>query len=189
MTASLVSMANARVPMTVACRAAGLDIPDSCRDTGTKCYCPWGEFSHSDGGREKAARIWPDHLWCFSCREWYSPVKLCARVWEVSYEQAAVRLLDAVGYKPASYAHLWQRAAAPEEVSYAALSQALRNFCMSLGGSHRLTEPLAAEYLARCLGYLTQVNSEAEAAQWLSLAKTVMERVLTGAANAAQTAE
>jgi hypothetical protein len=164
--------------MPVACRAAGIYVPDIHRDTGSKMHCPWGQVSHSDGGRDPAFRVWPDHGWCFSCREHFSPVKLASRVWEVSYEQAAIKLLDHVGFKPADYAHHWQRVAAPPELDRSAVAQALRNYCAALAPQHRLTEPAPAEYLARCLGFLTQVNDEAGAVQWLALSKQVMSCVL-----------
>jgi hypothetical protein len=164
--------------MATALRAAGIDAPGAYRDSGTKMHCPWGEISHSDGGRDKAFRVWPDHAWCFSCREWFGPVKLASRIWDVSYEQAAVRLLDFVGHKPADYAHHWQAAARPLEVNRSAVAQALRNYCGSLVSQDGLLAPGAAEYMSQCLGFLTQVKNEAEAAEWLALAKRVMQAVL-----------
>ncbi len=177
MAASPVATANRVVPMAVACRAAGVRVPDVHRDTGSKMHCPWG-FEHSDGGRDPAFRVWRDHAWCFSHQEWFSPVRLAARIWEVSYEQAAIKLLDLVGYKPADYAHHWQKVARPPELDRSAAAQALRNYCSALAPQERLAGPVAAEYMSRCLGFLTQVKDEAEAAQWLDLAKTVMARAL-----------
>ena len=184
MAPSLVSIANRVVPMPVACRAAGLRVPDVHRDSGSKLYCPWGQVSHPDGGRDPAFRVWSDHAWCFACTEWFSPVKLASQVWEVSYDQAAARLLDVVGYKPGDYAHLWLEVAQPPALDHSAVAQALRNYCGSLAPQDKMLEPEVAEYMARCLGFLTQVNYVAGAAQWLSLAKAVMEKVLTGGVRA-----
>jgi hypothetical protein len=175
---SPVATANRVVTMPVALRAAGIEAAGGSRDSGTKMYCPWGATSHSDGGRDKAFRVWADHAWCFSCREWFSPVKLAARVWDVSYEQAAIRLLDFVGYKPADYAYYWQRAARPPEMDHGALAQALRNYCGAFASQDALLRPEVAEYMSRCLGFLTQVNDAAGAAQWLALAKSVMQAAL-----------
>jgi hypothetical protein len=186
MTQSLVTLANARVPMPVACRAAGVDIPDTYRDGGTKCYCPFGEFSHSDGGKDKAFRVWSDHAWCFSCRTWYSPVKIYSLMKEVSYEQAAIALLDLIGFKPVEYAEHWERASAEPLPDSGALAQALRNFCYTIVPGERLMESPAAEYLSRCLGYITCVKNEDDAEKWLALAKTVMGRVLTGGPHVGQ---
>ena len=177
---SLIRIANERVPMPVACRAAGLSVPDVYRDSGTKCYCPWGEMSHSDGGKEKAFRVWPDHAWCFACRKWLGPVSLYAQLCEVTYEQAAIRLLDLIGYRPVSVAHLWGEAVRETPPDTGALQAALRNYCVSVAPLEALTLPVPAAYLARCNGYLTQVKDEKTAEQWLELAKTVMRTVLTG---------
>ncbi len=184
MSASLTAIANRAVPMPVACRAAGIRTPDVYRDSGSKLYCPWGPVSHPDGGQEPAFRVWADHAWCFACSEYFTPVRLAAQVWEVSYEQAAIKLLDHVGYKPADYAHYWQEVSRPPDLDHGAVAQALRNYCASLAPQDTLLERGPAEYLARCLGFLTQVKDEAGAQEWLALAKTVMQAVLTGGPSA-----
>lgn len=183
----LASIANRVVPMPVACRLAGVYAPDVYRDSGSKVHCPFGDFSHSDGGREPAFRIWSDHAWCFSCREWFSPVKIASRIWDVSYDQAALRLLDHVGYKPVDYAHHWQEVSGPPALDRTAVAQALRNYCTGLAPQDRLLEPGVAEYLSRCLGFLTQVKDETDAAEWLALSKRVMQLALQrGDAHACQ---
>jgi len=121
---------------------------------------------------------------CFACKKRYGPVRLYALLQEVTYEQAAIKLLDAIGYRPVSVAHLWGAAIKETPPDTGALQVALRNYCASLAPGSALALPLPAAYLARCNGYLTQVKDEKSAEQWLKLAKTVMQRALTGATGA-----
>jgi hypothetical protein len=176
---SLFDLANRVVPMATACRLAGLDVPP-IRSNGTKIHCPFGELYHPDGGREPAMRVWSDHAWCFSCSEWFGPVKITSRLWDVTEEQAAVRLLDEVGYRPASYAQLWATAAAPTAPDVNALAQALGNFCAAQEPkwTDRQLEPPVAEYLSRCYALLGMVTDESEAEQWLRSSKQVMAAIL-----------
>lgn len=176
----LVRLANRSVPMATAARLAGLSMPDVYRDSGSKVFCPWGEFSHPDGGAEPAFRVYYKDAWCFACQRFFTPVSLTAEVWDVTREQAAVRLLDAIGHKPADYAHHWQQAAALPELDKQAVAQALRNYCSAVAPPGVMLAPRVAEYLARCLGFLTQVNNEDQARQWLADAKKVMGLALRG---------
>ena len=177
---SIVSLANRMVPMTTACREVGLRVHERVRETGTRLHCPFEEFAHPDGGRDPAFRVWADHGFCFACWEYYSPVKLYAQVKDVTQEQAAVRLLDLIGYKPASYAHHWRSVAGPPPLDLSAVAQALRNFCDGYCDRWQewQLEPYVAEYLSRCLGLLGAVTAETDARAWLAQAKQVMTTVL-----------
>lgn len=172
----LVRLANQVVPMRLACRAAGFEVPEGHR----KGSCPLEATEHSDGGREPAFRVYAHDAWCFACRTFWTPVKLAAYLWDTSPDQAAVRLLDFVGYKPVSYAQHWQAVSAAPEPAYAALGQALRNYCAAIDPYwpvHQL-EAGVAEYLSRCLGFLVQVKSDNDARDWFEGASTVMRTVL-----------
>lgn len=161
--------------MNVACRLAGLD----ARAGKAKGACP-RDVLHPDGGRDPAFRSYGDRAWCFSCSQFWTPVSLYAEVKEVTPEAAAQALLDAIGYKPASHAHLWQQAHRPPAVGYAALQQALRNFCEGADphwARHRMN-PEVAGYLSSCLGYLVSVTDEQSAADWLCRSKIVMTACL-----------
>jgi hypothetical protein len=178
----IVELANREARMRAACRITGVKAP-SGRDSGSRAYCPWGEFSHPDGGRDPAMRVWPDHAFCFACWEYFTPVRLVARVLEVSDEAAALRLLEEVGYKPASYADHWQRASAPPEPDRAALAQALRNACEATAGPswrQAQSDPRVGWFLSQCLAYLVQVTTDEDARTWLALAAEVMAKVLEG---------
>src|SRR5215475_5734938 len=122
MSGSPVQLANRLVPMTIACRAAGLEVPD--RDAA-KVHCPFGALYHPDGGHEAALRVYRDHAWCFAEQEYFSPCKLTALVWDCTQDDAALRLLDLIGYKPVTYAQHWQAAAREPVIDATALAQAL----------------------------------------------------------------
>lgn len=173
---NLVTMANSKVPMPVTCRELGISVPPG---TAPKVYCPFGAFYHPDHGHEAAMRVYRDHSWCFAEQEYFSPVKLASRVWGSEQEDAAVRLLDVIGYKPASYAQLWQAAAREPIVDTDAVSQALLNYCARLPGWEYLQlEPGVSEYLSRCLQFLTSVMTEDDARDWLHRSKLVMSAVV-----------
>jgi hypothetical protein len=60
----LIALANRTVPFPLACRVIGMDNVPEPRDSGSRAYCPFGEFSHPDGGRDQALRVYYDHGFC-----------------------------------------------------------------------------------------------------------------------------
>lgn len=185
--ASAITLANRYVNMISACRMAGMDVPDDVRDRGSKVHCPFGTFSHPDGGRDKAFRLYFDHGYCFAESEYFSPVKLCAWMWDVTFEQAALEMLDRSGYRPLSYAQHWQDVVrAVPEPDRGALAQALSAYCARLdpGWAERQYDAAVSEYLARCLGLLPQVRTEADCSLWLGACKRAMQAVLRKAVSA-----
>jgi hypothetical protein len=179
MPSQLVDAANRHVPMWVACREAGMDL---FGPTSKRTYCPFGEFSHADGGSATAFRVYPDHGFCFACWEYYSPTRLCAMVWEVTEEAVAERLLTTIGHKPKDYRAHWLDLTTDlrPQIDREAVATALKTRCLRLvpDWPERQYDPFIAEYLARCLALLVQVTSEVDARQWLETCSTVMITVL-----------
>jgi hypothetical protein len=170
------------VPMWMACLAAGMDVPRGAGG-GHKTHCPFEQFAHPDGGDDPAFRIYGDHAFCFACWQWYSPVTLCAAVWEVPRDLAAARLLDVTGFRPPSWVERFERAAEPDPPDTATLAEALRVFCAGEAGNawdDIRADSEASSYLATCLGYLNQVTTDAAAVEWLEQAKEVMRIVIEG---------
>lgn len=173
---ALIQTANRTVPMAVACRLGGMRVPEGNRKT----HCPVEETEHPDQGAEPAFRVYARDAWCFACQSFWTPTKIFAHLEDVTEDQAAVKLLEHVGYRPANFAHLWRDAVKDPEPDQAALQQALRNFCAAADpgwDTHRL-EAGVAEYLAQCFRFLVQVKNAADAARWLELSQQVMGSVL-----------
>lgn len=172
-----IALANRKVPMAVACRAAGMELRDG---STKKHYCPFGEYSHLDGGDEPAFRVYDDHAYCFACTQWWSPVSLCVAIWEVTEEAAAERLLVLAGISQDSYEKTWARLQENPAVSVQAVGEALRT---RMAAEFPRWDQLqytgeVAHYLSRCLGLLSAVKTEDDAREWLSRCSAVMRVVL-----------
>lgn len=177
-----VLLANELVPFPVACRLAGLSVPEA-RSNGSRAWCPFGEFSHSDGGREKALRVYRDHGFCFAEWLYFTPVRIFAQVGNLTEEDAARQLLDLTGFKPASWKQHWHELVNREVVPDTEnLARALRIW-LNAGyprWRERQYDTSVSSALAKCLGLLILVRTEADCAYWLDSAKTVMARELGG---------
>jgi hypothetical protein len=180
---SPVSLANRIIAFPVAARLAGMeDVPEP-RETGTRAWCPFGEFSHSDHGRDKAMRVYPDHGYCFSEKKYFSPVGIYAEMNDLDFEEAARQLLDHVGYRPASWQQHWEEvvsAAAGPDINALAVALSVRLAARYPDWGNRQYDPVVSAALARCLGLLTRVHSEKDCATWLESADAVMSRALGG---------
>jgi hypothetical protein len=177
MPSDLVELANSQVPMLLACRAAGMKIDEF---TSKKLYCPFGEFSHADGGEEAAFRVYSDHAFCFACWAYYSPVSLCATVWEVTEEQVAQKLLTMAGITPESYEERWEELQQDQVVDTRAVFEALRTRCernFPCWASIQYNDQVA-RYLARCKALLPAVKTEEDARQWLETCSQIMNVVV-----------
>src|SRR3954466_13862718 len=98
---STVAVANEVVSIATVCRWLGVQVPDD-DSLRSKLYCPFGEFNHSDGGRDRALRIYPDSnsAYCFACSELFTPVKMYARMTDDgNWRAVAATLLGKVGYR------------------------------------------------------------------------------------------
>ena len=178
---SPVALANRRIPFATAARWAGIDVPAGVPEHGLKVYCPFGEYSHDDGGASPALRVYPDHAYCFAEQEWFTPVKLCALTWGCTPEEAARQMLAQAGVADPDYREHWKRLvdrSQPPDVD--GLAAALRIWCR--GNDPRwpvrqYDEPVAGK-LAQCLGLLSWVRTEADCRIWLAGSKKAMSQVL-----------
>jgi len=157
-------------------------VPGDVPEHGLKIYCPFGEYAHSDGGAEQAFRIFPDHGWCFACSEYFSPVKLCAAVWDCTAEEAARQMLELAGIADPDYREQWKRLtdwSQPPDVD--ALASALRAWCARTCPRWRVRQydSVVAGKLAACLGLLSRVRTEEDCRSWLAGCKRAMAQVLT----------
>lgn len=180
MTRSVTATANEVIPFPLAARWAGI-VVHSVSERGTKVYCPFGEVEHPDGGTEPAMRIYPDHGWCFAEQRYFSVVSLLAEVWQLSYQDAAAEALRRYGWKPATYAHLWEQASGEEEPDHDALAQALLVWCEAVAPdwSQRQYDDRTARVLGRCLGLLPLVRTGDECRTWLEGCKRALAPYLT----------
>lgn len=179
---SPVALANRRIAFATAARWAGLEVPPDVPEHGIKMHCPFEDWAHSDGGRDPAFRVYPDHAWCFACGEKFSPVKLCALVWDCTQDEAARQMLERAGIADPDYRVRWQRLvdySQPPDVD--GLAFALRTWCARTYPGWRvrqLDEPVARRF-AQCLGLLDRVHDGADCRVWLDGCKQVMAKVLS----------
>lgn len=179
---SSVELANRVVPFSHAARLAGADVPEP-RVSGARAWCPFGEYSHPDGGRDKALRVYYDHAFCFAEWLWLSPVKILALMSGIDDETAAGHLLDSIGYRPESYSDAWDKIVSQAaEPSPGALAEALRIWLTARypDWAARQYEDRIAAALGACLGLLAQVRTESDCRLWLARAKQVMTMYLGG---------
>lgn len=178
--ADLIEVANQVVDFPAACRHAGIDVPEA-RDHGTRAWCPFGEFSHPDGGQEKAMRVWRDHGFCFAEWRYFTPVSMFAEFGGILQEDAARQLLDLAGYRPASWQQRWHQLLHPvAEVDKTSLVASLQIWLTSRypGWEQRQYDAAVASALAKCLGLLSLVTTGPDCRQWLSGSQQVMAQVL-----------
>lgn len=181
---SVVTVANEKVPITVACQMIGMHIADEVAfGRSRKIHCPLGAIYHSDQGAEPAMRIYPEtnHAFCFRGCGSFTPVWLVSQVWGVSTTDAATMLLDRIGYKPASLADQWKHASTrevPPDISL--LAEALKTYCGRIRSDWSTVQfdPEPAAMLNRCLALLDKVQDDSDAQLWLERTKLFMGQVL-----------
>ncbi len=183
---SLITIANERVSIISACRMAGVELPDGpAYGWSMKVFCPFGLINHSDGGMEKAMRVYVDsnHAWCFACHAFYTPVKMVALARQMDWVTTAGVLLESIGYRAPSDVELFQEMAEQTlKPDSAQLADALKQFCRRVIPQWRTRQfdREEAALLDRCLRLLDQVRTDEEAQLWLNTAKTVMSREFAG---------
>jgi len=144
-------------------------------DTGAsiKGYCPFG-FMHPDGGHERALRIYDSNsAWCFSCEEFFTPVRLASRLWDVSADEAARQLARSYGVATGDLEHAVASIGVEPPPDIAELADALRLWFDRqefAGGRY------AVRATARVLELVVMVKTTEEAAMWLSQAKVYVAR-------------
>lgn len=182
-----IDKANQAVPVLKMLWALGCDIPAEV-EKSWKFHCPF-EAEHSDQGKSKAARYYPETntAFCFDSHDSLTPVKLTAWANDVSFEEAARQILDEQGikYKKQSYQERWEERKAEVhemvtfDTSYAV--QALRDWL------NDDPEYVARQYdvdiretLVYCLNVLNEMKTlnPETVRQWLSISKNVMSKKL-----------
>lgn len=178
---SPVTLANRRIPFATACRWAGIEIPGDVTEHGLKIYCPFGEFSHEDGGAQPAFRVYPDHGWCFAEQMYFSPAGICAAVWDCTVEEAAREMLERAGIADPDYREQWQRLVDwSQPVDLDGLAAALQVWCARTDPDWQVRQydSAVAAKRAACLGLLAKVRTEADCRLWLAGCKRAMASVL-----------
>jgi hypothetical protein len=176
-----VALANRIVPFPLAARLAGMENVPEPRLSGSRAYCPFGEFSHPDSGVEKALRVYPDHGYCFAESLYLSPVRIYAMMNELPEDESAAQLLDHVGYHPGSWQQRWEQAASPKaEPDRDALSAALQVWLGTQcpGWGNLQYDSRVSSVLAACLGLLPRVNTEEDCGIWLARSKQTMTDII-----------
>ncbi len=181
---SPIAVANEKVPIGDVLRMLGVDLADDIESSRSrKISCPFGPLNHSDRGLSPAMRIYPDtnSVYCFSCSAYFTPVSLAARAMDLTWNDAAARLLERIGYKPLDLAGAWKEAVeytpAPNR---SLMADALKTFCRRTAPDwdERQFEPPVASTLTRCLAILDLVSTAQDVHDWLTTCKTAMARVL-----------
>lgn len=181
---SWIDQANEMVKITDVLASLGVFVPSSIHNGGNKkIYCPFG-FYHSDGGATKAMRVYlkSNSVYCFSCSKRYDPVGLAAAQWDVSWVNAAFRLLEDSGFKPKSLEERWQEATAEVENApdLISLADALKMYCSAISPvwQTKQLDDIVATKLSKCLDLLNAVKTDSDAIKWLDITKRAMRNVL-----------
>jgi len=188
---SPVTLANEKVPIVALCRYLGMDLPDYTSGN-IKTYCPFGDVEHSDQGMEAAFRVYPEpnNAYCFACGLFFSPVSLAAKAWDMTRREAAVNLLDWIGFKPLSLAEEWENVVNPVPViDKESLGLALRVYVERISpgwAAQEVEDGYPQRQLTRCLALLDRVTTEAEAQVWLARCREVMSDAIGVATDATQ---
>ena len=116
----------------------------------------------------------------FAESKYFSPVSLLAEVWQVSAEDAAAEALRRSGYKPATYAHLWEQAVREPDPDRESLAKALTVWCSGQvpDWKERQYDDAVAAVLGKCLGLLPRVRTQEECLVWLEACQKAMHRCL-----------
>ncbi len=177
---SAVGIANEKVPIAFACRLIGLDVDtDAAYGRSVKVHCPFGEIHHSDGGADKAMRVYVDtnSAYCFAGCGHFTPVRLVAHAWGRPAGDVAGDLLARIGYRPPATAEVFASLVDYQPVpDRAHLAEALKAYCRRTVPDWAAVQfdPVVAGRLSRCLTVLDRVVDEASAAVWLEGSKRIM---------------
>jgi hypothetical protein len=173
----LIHLANEKIPIAQACQWAGMDVSEG--EGQRKLRCPFGDYAHSDSGAAASLRVYEDtnHVFCFACARWWSPVSLMAEFWDVTRAEAADRMCQMAGITPPDWRERWDELQHPVPPDTASLGEALKIWCARIYGPGWETgqfEPELANPLAACLGVLSFVTTGEEGDIWLDSSKLVM---------------
>lgn len=173
-----IDRANSKVTIESVLQIAGVEL------TGrSKVLCPW-TMLHSDS--KPAFKIFGNTNTgrCFSCQRSYSPVTLAAQVWECSFKDAAIRLLDTIDDAPKTLRERWAELEKEEDlpvVDVESLAEALRVYCSRISPDWHASRLSFAGNLNRCFQLLPAVKTEEDVMLWLAGSKEYMRKVIVEA--------
>lgn len=172
--ASLVSTADAVIPIVLACSWVGVQVPEIVYDRPSqKLHCPFGPVYHDDHGVEAAFRVYAhsQSVYCFAGCGYFRSVSLCATAWDLDLDSTAAELLRRYGYKMPGVEVEWERLKRESaQVDHGKLEAALKVYA-----ARRLDNWPACQYtedsgvsrfLSRCLGLLVHVETPEQANLW-----------------------
>jgi len=174
---NLIFLANTKISIVTACQWAGISVSEG--EGGRKTWCPFGLISHSDGGVDRAFRVYEDSnsAYCFSCAKYWTPVSLMTEVWDCSRTEAAERMCGTAGITVPGWRERWDSLQYPAAVDTASLAEALKRWCARIYGPGWETDQFDSEQadpLAACLGVLPLVTTGNDASAWVDSSKQIM---------------
>lgn len=179
---SIVQLANERMTIIEACNELGMDVMDFSISS-LKVYCPFGNLYHSDGGTTKAMRIYPatNSAWCFAGCGYFTPTRMLAMDKGVPEQAAAEFILERTNYVAPDFEARWEAISTEKPVPNTDdLTEALKVACSRMvpDWEERQFEDEVAHKLRQCLALLRKVQSEEDAALWLSSTKKIMQTTM-----------
>lgn len=180
---SLVESANAVVSLIGLLRKQGVECDPPVEGRSVKVFCPFG-FEHSDDGQEQALRLYDSNTaFCFAGHGFLTPVRLAQLMWDLSSQDAALRLLEEAGETlllgPMDAEQTRARFAERPEMDRSALQQALNVWCARQPGWKSMEfHPDVLSVLEKLSELLPAVQSDEDAEKWLTCGKVVMERTM-----------
>lgn len=174
-----VSLANEKVSIEKVLSLIGMDDP-SYAASGAKVDCPFMGVFHPDSGR--SFRVYDgESAYCFACSEKWRSVSLYAAATDLSLDDAAVRLLEEIGYKKPTAEERFAAALNEEQpVDTHALEETLKRYCERIDPTwdmHQFDDEVAHKF-RQCVELLPHVHTQDETRTWLAAAKKAMARIL-----------
>lgn len=174
-----IGLANRLVTMSTVLALIGMRDVDYAA-SGAKVNCPFMDVFHP--GSDRSFRVYDNqHAYCYACSERYDPVKIYSLANDISSDEAAEKLLDAVGYHEPDADERFEKAQAERyDIDRQALSTALITYCTRIDPEFETSQfdERTASALRQCLDLLPNVYTSAEAKEWLRVTKIAMARVL-----------
>lgn len=167
-----------------------MTIAEACVEVGmgdvsnlAKTYCPFGQVLHTDGGRSRAFKVYPETntAYCFACQKVYDPVSLIATERDISYRAAAELILEMKAYVAPDYLTRWDALTKETvDVDHEALQDALKLACsrMVSDWATRQFEDRVASKLSQCLALARKVKNDEDGRKWLDMTKQAMRQAL-----------
>lgn len=179
---SVISLASERISISQVLSKLGVYVGEA-RGGKQKIYCPFGHLYHSDTGAKKAMIVYYDtnSCHCFAGCGTFTPVKLWAFANDLSLEQAALQILDWVGYAPKTVEERIEEAQQEKlDIQPELLAEALKRFCARTDPEWALHQVDAevARKLSQCLDLLSTVQTKEDIEKWRRVTKEVMRKIL-----------